>query len=162
MRKWVDPNDNFCVRPSCTSTTISPTDEQLSALGYAEIDVPDCDSKYWLKNGRVVTEMTSEEKSAVDAAEALAVVEAECSRQQAKSLKLKQAENAFLLYCESLFGDKTKRGFTELNAVVEQLSLTNPEQAIPLAVKLLAIDAEAKREGGLVWWDDCAWHEEIV
>jgi len=27
--------------------------------------------------------------------------------------------------------------------------------------KLLAIDAEAKRKGGLLWWDDCTRHNNI-
>ena len=103
---------------------------------------------YWV-------EMTAEEKAAVDAAE-------ETARQMAKPLKLKIAENKFLAMCDQLTGttSHTKLGFDELQLVLDQI--TDPNIKVMAALNLLAIDAEAKREGGLKWWDDCSWHQEII
>jgi hypothetical protein len=103
---------------------------------------------YWV-------EMTAEEKAAVDAAE-------ESERQMAKPLKLKIVENKFLYMCDQLTGSTShaKLGFDELQAILDQI--TDPNVKVMAALNLLAIDSEAKREGGLKWWDDCVWHAEIV
>lgn len=95
-------------------------------------------------------EMTAEEKAAVDAAE-------EVARQAAKPTVLKNAENNFLSLCDLLTAstNHAKLGFAEINALIELLP---QEQQVIIGLKLLAVDAEAKREGGLKWWDDCSWH----
>jgi len=94
--------------------------------------------------------MTAEQKAAVDAA-------AEAARQAAKPAALKNAENNFLSLCDLLTAatNHTKLGFGELNTIISTLPM---EQQLTAGVKLLAVDAEAKREGGLQWWDDCVWH----
>lgn len=89
-------------------------------------------------------------------------IAAEEQRQLNKSLALKQTENAFLLLCEQLIGSKTKQGFDELNTVIKQLMSTNPSLAIQLSIELLSVDAAGKRCGGLLWWDDVIWHQEII
>lgn len=79
-----------------------------------------------------------------------------------KSDKLKAAENKFFDLCFAIYGDRTKRGFDELNTAIEALTATDQNAATALAIRLLAVDAECKREGGNQWWDTAAYHEEIV
>jgi len=112
------------------------------------VDLP---SKYKHPDG---SEMTPEEKAAVDDAE-------EAARQDAKSLSLKKVENNFLLMCDQLSGTTThkKLGFDAIKIIINSLPV---EQQIIPSLQLLAIDAEAKREGGNLWWDDCTWHPDIV
>ena len=82
--------------------------------------------------------------------------------QLAKSDKLKAAENKFFDLCFAIYGDRTKRGFDELNTAIEAMTATDQNAATALAIRLLAVDAECKREGGNQWWDTAAYHEEIV
>jgi hypothetical protein len=107
-------------------------------------------AKYKHQDG---TEMTVAEKATVDAAE-------EIIRQSAKPLVLKKAENTFLALCDQLTGVTThaKLGFDLIKEILENLPA---EMQIGASLQLLAIDAELKREGGNLWWDDCAWHPEI-
>ena len=88
-------------------------------------------------------------------------VDTEAARQSAKPDALKRAENNFFKMCASVFGDLQKRGFAELTQAIETLTATDAQAGIVASIKLLAIDAEAKREGGLNWWDDAAWHPEV-
>ncbi len=94
--------------------------------------------------------MTAEQKAAVDAAK-------EAAWQAAKPAALKAAENNFLSLCDLLTSSTshTKLGFAEINSII---ALLPQEQQVVIGIKLLAIDAEAKREGGLQWWDGCVWH----
>ena len=87
--------------------------------------------------------------------------EQEAATQAAKPLALKQAENKFFDLCFAIFGDRTKRGFDELNTAIEAMTATDPSTATALAIRLLAVDAECKREGGNQWWDTAAYHEEV-
>jgi len=88
--------------------------------------------------------------------------EQEAALQAAKPEKLKVAENKFFDLCFAIFGDREKRGFDELNTAIEAMTTTDPNTATALAIRLLAVDAECKREGGNQWWDTAAYHEEIV
>lgn len=105
-------------------------------------------------NGEIV-EKTLEEKNAFDVAEA-------AYNQSSKSLTLKTVENNFLLMCDALTGSTSheKLGFDELHSILE--IIPNVDDKNNYSLKLLAIDAEAKREGGLQWWDTCEWNEDIV
>ena len=82
-------------------------------------------------------------------------------KQHLKQLSLKTVENNFLAVCDILTQSSShaKLGFAQLNAILD--AWPDPTQKIDLSLKLLAIDAEAKREGGLEWWDDCFWHDDI-
>jgi hypothetical protein len=82
-------------------------------------------------------------------------------RQFNKSIELKTVENKFLLLCEQLCGSKTKLGFDILENKITELLATDPNTAIMLSVRLLSLDAEGKREGGLVWWNDIHWHNDL-
>lgn len=82
--------------------------------------------------------------------------------QTQKTLKLKLVENKFMDFCEQLTGNKQRLTFEQLNTVIEGLLATDPQSAMVLSLRLLAIDAEAKREGGLEWWDTCEYHSDIV
>jgi hypothetical protein len=64
--------------------------------------------------------------------------------------------------CDQFIGSTahTKLGFDTLNIIIEQIA--DPNVKAMAAIQLLAIDAEAKREGGNLWWDDCAWHPEVA
>jgi hypothetical protein len=75
---------------------------------------------------------------------------------------LKTVENNYILLCEQLVGSKIKLGFDQLNNIINELMTTDSQTATMITIKLLAIDAEAKREGGLKWWNDCTWHSDIV
>jgi hypothetical protein len=86
----------------------------------------------------------------------------EQSRQAAKPLALKKVENDFLKVCQQLTGKLEPLGFDALQAIIEGLMATDPNTAVALSLKLLTIDAAGKREGGLKWFDDVAWHTEIV
>jgi hypothetical protein len=103
--------------------------------------------------------MTPEEKIEADELE-LDLIER--TRQLSKSLTLKTVENQFLELCQTLTGEKVKKGFDELRTAINIMMETSETPAIKLGLMLLAIDAEGKREGGLQWWDDCVWHEDIV
>jgi len=81
--------------------------------------------------------------------------------QTIKSDTLKIVENNFINYCEQLTNVKEKASFGTLNTLITTMLSTDPNTAMILSLNLLAIDAEAKREGGLSWWDDCSWHEDI-
>jgi len=81
--------------------------------------------------------------------------------QSKKPYKLKVVENKFIDYCEQLTGLKEKASFDQLNTIITQMLETDPNTATVLSLNLLAIDAEAKREGGLEWWDTCDWHDDI-
>lgn len=59
-------------------------------------------------------------------------------------------------------GTMTKLTFDQINSIIEGLMISDANAAIVASLKLLAIDAEAKREGGLKWWDTCEYHPEIV
>ena len=87
--------------------------------------------------------------------------EAEQCRQVSKSIELKTAENQFLLVCQQLTGSKANLGFADLEARVTALMASDPQTATALSLRLLTLDAAGKREGGLRWWDDIAWHSEI-
>ena len=88
--------------------------------------------------------------------------EAEIARQAAKPDALKAVEVRFLDLCQTLTGSREKAGFAALSDIIEQLMLADPQTATAASLRLLAIDAEGKREGGLHWWDDCADHPEVV
>jgi len=79
-------------------------------------------------------------------------------RQNGKLLKLKAVENSFYDLCFQIFGDYEKRGFDELETRLLQLLTVDHDTAILLSVRLLAIDSNGKREGGLQWWDDAERH----
>ena len=79
-------------------------------------------------------------------------------RQNEKPDSLKSVENNFYDLCFALFGDFNKRGFNEIRVRISAIQSQNPMQAIDFALKLLAIDAEGKREGGDKWWDDAIRH----
>lgn len=85
----------------------------------------------------------------------------EADRQAAKPVALKAIENQFLAICEQLSGSRAKMGFAELQECIESLMATNQNAAVVLSLRLLTIDAAGKREGGLAWWDDIAWHPEV-
>ena len=118
----------------------------------AERAFADLPAKYKKQVNEVWVEMSQEEKNAVDAAE-------EAARQAKKALVLKTAENAYLTMCDQLSGQTahTKLGFGELKTIIGTLPA---EQQVLVTLNLLALDAELKREGGLMWWDDCAWHPD--
>jgi len=107
--------------------------------------------------GRLVTR---EEVDARAAADAEAAAQAEIDRQAAKPRALRKAENAFFELTYAIYGNMDKRGFDVLGATLDAIA-ANPEtamQAIVLSLRLLAVDAQAKREGGNHWWDDAIYH----
>ena len=112
--------------------------------------------------GREATAQETADWQAAQDAAALAAAEAaaqaEIDRQAAKPLKLKAVENRFFELCQLLFGDMEKRGFAALSDELDAMSAVDPQAAMVLSIKLLGIDAEGKREGGLNWWDDAIYH----
>jgi hypothetical protein len=85
----------------------------------------------------------------------------EVQRQLDKSLQLKIYENQYLGICQQL-GGVGKLGFDELQARITALMAQDKDTAVMLTLQLLTLDAAGKREGGLKWWDDIAYHAEIV
>ena len=106
----------------------------------------------------VLTQMNEAEREIMDALEAEQAASAEIARQAAKPEKLKAAENNFFALC-SLLGLSGKPGFGEIQAVLD--GMEDQDQAAALAIRLLGIDAECKREGGLQWWDGAIYHSEV-
>jgi hypothetical protein len=119
-------------------------------------------SEYLIIDDGVLREKTTEEKTAYDVAQAAATLAAHEARQEAKPLALKTAENNFLLICDALTGSTSHAKLTFAQLAQAGESITDTTQRVSLTLQLLSIDAEAKREGGLAWWDDCEWHPEIV
>jgi hypothetical protein len=146
--KMTDAEKAFVDLPAKYKKTVEGVLVEMTAEEKHMVDVP---AMYKNPDG---TEMTDEQKAAVDAAE-------EVARQAAKSAALKNAENNFLSLCDVLTAatNHAKLSFAELNAIIAAMPL---EQQLVIGVKLLAVDAEAKREGGLLWWDDCTWHPVII
>jgi hypothetical protein len=95
------------------------------------------------------------------AAQAAQAVTNEINRQLDKPLQLKIYENQYLGICQQL-GGTGKLGFDELQAKITALLSQDKDTAVMLTLQLLTLDAAGKREGGLKWWDDIAYHAEIV
>lgn len=111
---------------------------------------------------RIWIEKTPEEKAQADADEEAQKKAEEQARQDAKPLALKAVENKFLAMCDQLTGtaSHTKLGFGDIQIAID--AIPDPATKMMVSVQLLAIDAEAKREGGNLWWDDCTWHADIM
>ena len=131
-------------------------DETVLYSSRGRVDV----SRKKFVDGQLV-DMTEAESAIMDGIGAQAATDAEAARQAAKPDKLKAAENKFFDLCFAVFGDRTKRGFDELNVTIQTLAETDQSTASALALQLLAVDAECKREGGNTWWDTAAYHEEV-
>lgn len=94
----------------------------------------------------------------------------EAARQAAKSIELKTAENNFLNICDGLSGgtNHVRLGFAELEVYIN--AIQQWDARTDTTVKLLAVNSELQRtseveqnvSSGLLWWDDCVWHPEIV
>ena len=124
--------------------------------GFARFDPSEAD---FLATG--ARPATQAEIDAKEAEAAAAAAQAEIDRQLNKPLALKKAENNYFYMCYALFGDMQKRGFAALTAKLDEMKSTDPQTAIVMSIQLLGIDAEAKREGGLEWWDDATYHPEV-
>lgn len=140
-------------RQEFAGLTQEQLDAGISSGGWSRVGVVDGKSRY------EPTTVTAEQREATAAA-------AEAARQAAKPAALKAVENRFLLLCEQLTGSRNKATFGELSAVIHGMLQSGDAATIDAArnasLELLAVDAEAKREGGLRWWDDCTWHEEAT
>ncbi len=81
-------------------------------------------------------------------------------RQNEKDIVLKVVEDRFIYLCDYLTqsNSHTRLGFDTLNTIVQSITTIDRYE---IAMRLLAIDAEGKREGGRKWWDDCIWHPEV-
>lgn len=143
----------------CVQLCDGPTPFPEGAVWPVTLELPGYDM---VIDAGVLREKTAEEKQAYVDAKAAAEVSAEAARQLAKPLVLKTAENNFLAMCDALTGgtSHTKLGFADLNAIIS--AIPDPGVMGLTAIRLLAVDAEAKREGGLKWWDDCTWHADIL
>jgi hypothetical protein len=119
-------------------------------------------SNYLIIDTGVLREKTTEEKTAYDDAKTAADEVLKQAHQVGKPLILKAVENNFLLICDAMTGTTThtKIGFTELQQLGDLI--TDPAEKTALTLNLLSLDAQAKTEGGMDWWSDCEWHEEIV
>ena len=53
-------------------------------------------------------------------------------------------------------------GFDAITEILNNLLVTDPNTAVVLSLKMLGLDAEGKREGGNLYWDDIIFHEDIV
>ena len=126
------------------------------------VDVTITVDKGVLRSDNTITAPTLDEWNLWPAWEAEQAAAAEAARQAAKPVKLKAVENAFLDLCNTLAGSYDKLDFATINQTLEAMMETDANTATVLSLRLLAIDAEAKREGGLNWWDDCALHTEIL
>ena len=158
--------------PSVVGATLNPTWEQLKEAGYRRLTLEDTvpegfRAAAWryddvdgetCRKTLVSSVNVADEAAAAEAAAAAA----EIARQLAKPMALKGAENVFLGLCDQLEGRTTheKLGFDELDAMVSGMS--DQMAAAALGLKLLEVNAECVREGGVKWWDDCVWHPEIV
>jgi len=107
-------------------------------------------------------EATEAEMAARAANVAAKAQTAATAAQLAKPLPLRIAENKFLGLCDQLTGstNHTKLSFGQIEAIGD--AITDEATRIGVAIKLLALDAELKREGGNNWWDDCEWHPELI
>ena len=136
-----------------TGTTTDPETGEEVAVMSAVAD------KYHKWNGVELVAMTDSERTERDAYDLALAAVAEAARQAAKSDALKAVENNFYTLCAAL-GLAGKPTFAEINAALTAMQSSDPDTAVVLSLKLLAIDAEGKREGGLEWWDDAATHAE--
>ena len=116
----------------------------------------------WTQGDPLPHKATPAELDEVATAIATAEALAESTEQAAKSPALKSVENNFLNLCDALTGSTshTKLSFTQLAAIGD--SMVDQNMKIGIAIQLLSIDAEGKTIGGLLWWFDCSWHDDIV
>ena len=165
------PTGSTGVLPSRIGATDNPTFEQCIPFGYRAIPVLPPVADGYERSG--ITWQDGDGTNAVAiyhdqliadrlAREAAQAATNEVIRQSAKSLELKATENSYLMVCQQLSGSRTKLGFADLEARITALMATDKDTAVALTLKLLTLDASGKREGGNKWWDDIAWHQEIV
>jgi hypothetical protein len=147
---------------NCASIEKGKTPLPAGSVYPVQANLMEIPSKYLIIDGGELREKTTAEKTAYADASAAAAEAAEKARQEAKALVLKTVENNFLLICDSVTGTTThtKLGFAELQQIGSQI--TDPVAKTELTLTLLSIDAQAKTEGGMEWWEDCIWHPEIV
>ena len=148
-----------------SGVTYSPNDKDGRHAGWYPIEYVAVPSGHVLVNhrydvgGDVAVEsgelVTQAEYDALIATQAAASAQAV---QDAKSDSLKEAENNFFTLCATI-GLAGKPDFSTISAAIDTIKETDFATATELALKLLAIDAQAKREGGLDWWDSAAVHE---
>lgn len=99
------------------------------------------------------------------------IVASEMVRQSKKAPEFKLAENMFFNLVKAVLvaaedpraTDPTAPKMTtyELSTILDAMYDTNAPLAIRLSTKLLAIDAELKRFD-IRWWDDAAYHPEML
>jgi hypothetical protein len=120
--------------------------------------------KYLKKVNGAWVLMDESERLAVDYAEAVA-------QQTAKPAIVKQGENEFFNLSIAVLqavGDEratnmppVKLGLEELNSLIESVAATNFQVSVTLALKLLAVNSALVRYE-ILWWDNAAYHPEIV
>ena len=135
-----------------SATWLHVADGWLSAIFAVVPDGETMTSQSWsLVDGVMMQSIVSSPTAEVEAA-------AEAAMQATKSDELKAVENRFFALSATL-GLSGRPTFTEISAALETLQITSPDAAVVASLQLLSIDAEAKREGGLDWWDSAAVHE---
>ena len=164
------PVDEKIVR-SYNQQNLKIVDGKLIPKTKEEIRIMNQPAKYRKDGGldkdgnRIWIELTEQEMTTADKQEdddfKQQQVNEEISFQNDKPYELKQAENNFLTMCDLLTNTKEHKKITlsETYTLIDKLE--NLEVKLTTAIKLLAIDAEGKREGGELWWNTCKWHEEI-
>ena len=159
------------VIPDRIGATLNPTWEQYQAVGWRyKQEIPVLAAGYerspitWIEGDGTTAMAIYQDRltSEIEIEQTEIVLAAEAVRQSAKSDLLKHTENKYLDICQQLTGMRVKLGFAELEEIIGQLMLTDKDLAVALTLKLLTLDAAGKRYGGLNWWDDIVWHEEIV
>jgi hypothetical protein len=146
---------------ACAQIKMGKTPLPEGSVYPVPVDLMETSSSHLIIDGGALREKTTEEKTAYDDAKADADEVLKQAHQVGKPLILKAVENNFLLICDAMTGTTThtKLGFTALQVLGDALPA---DEKTALTLNLLALDAQAKTEGGLEWWVDCEWHPEIV
>jgi hypothetical protein len=92
---------------------------------------------------------------------ATAEIEAE-AEQAHKSASLERwvLDNAFLLVCQSYFGDIEKRGTAALLKKAFEIVAVDQVAGMKAFAVVIGLDKELVRVSGDRWWDDCEWHQD--
>lgn len=126
---------------------------------------------YLAASNGVLVEISDEAKAELEAEAAAEAAAAEAARQAAKPVERKFAENTYFDLCATILAavsdpratnvPPVKLTIPELNTALDAISNVDFEGFTKLSLKLLAVNSALIRYH-VLWWEDAAYHPEIV
>lgn len=98
----------------------------------------------------------------VDAPQAVkdALAAEQAAAHKTASLERWTLDNAFLMVCQSYFGDIQKRGTADLLKKAFEIVSVDQVAGMKAFAVVIGLDKELVRVSGDRWWDSCKWHDD--